>query len=88
MGLVGVVATQLWHHTYIDASLADLPALSPPETRLDTPRSQTPFGNAFLGNSVSRVVAPLTKRSFEDVRSQTEFGNEENEENEEPTAAE
>jgi asparagine synthase (glutamine-hydrolysing) len=25
MGLVGVVATQLWHHTYIDASLADLP---------------------------------------------------------------
>jgi asparagine synthase (glutamine-hydrolysing) len=30
MGLVGVVATQLWHHTYIDASLADLPAWSPP----------------------------------------------------------
>ncbi len=26
MGLVGVVATQLWHHTYIDGSLADLPA--------------------------------------------------------------
>ena len=25
MGLVGVVATQLWHHTFIDASLADLP---------------------------------------------------------------
>jgi asparagine synthase (glutamine-hydrolysing) len=24
MGLVGVVATQLWHHLYIDASLADL----------------------------------------------------------------
>ena len=30
MGLVGVVATQLWHHTYIDASLADLPAWSAP----------------------------------------------------------
>ena len=30
MGLVGVVATQLWHHTYIDGSLADLPAWSPP----------------------------------------------------------
>ncbi len=29
MGLVGVVATQLWHHTYIDASLCDLPAWSP-----------------------------------------------------------
>jgi asparagine synthase (glutamine-hydrolysing) len=25
MGLVAVVATQLWHHTFIDASLADLP---------------------------------------------------------------
>jgi asparagine synthase (glutamine-hydrolysing) len=33
MGLVGVVATQLWHHTYIDASLADLPAWSPPVGR-------------------------------------------------------
>jgi len=30
MGLVGIVATQLWHHTYIDGSLADLPAWSPP----------------------------------------------------------
>ena len=26
MGLVGVVSTQLWHHTYIDGSLADLPS--------------------------------------------------------------
>ncbi|MSR30639.1 MAG: asparagine synthase (glutamine-hydrolyzing) [Gemmataceae bacterium] len=26
MGLVGVLATQLWHQTYIDSSLADLPA--------------------------------------------------------------
>jgi asparagine synthase (glutamine-hydrolysing) len=31
LGLVGVVSTQLWHHTFIDASLADLPAWSPPE---------------------------------------------------------
>jgi asparagine synthase (glutamine-hydrolysing) len=30
MGLVGVVATQLWHHIYIDATLADVPAWSPP----------------------------------------------------------
>lgn len=29
MGLVGVVSTQLWHHTFIDASLCDLPAWSP-----------------------------------------------------------
>jgi asparagine synthase (glutamine-hydrolysing) len=28
MGLVGVLATQLWHHTYIDGSLADLPSLA------------------------------------------------------------
>jgi asparagine synthase (glutamine-hydrolysing) len=27
MGLVGVLATQLWHHTFIDPSLADLPGL-------------------------------------------------------------
>jgi asparagine synthase (glutamine-hydrolysing) len=26
MGLVGVVATQLWHHTYLDGGLADLPS--------------------------------------------------------------
>jgi len=30
MGLVGVVATQLWHHTFIDGTLADLPAWTPP----------------------------------------------------------
>jgi asparagine synthase (glutamine-hydrolysing) len=28
MGLAGVVATQLWHHTFIDPSLADLPVAS------------------------------------------------------------
>jgi asparagine synthase (glutamine-hydrolysing) len=28
MGLVGVVATQLWYHTFVDASLADLPSLA------------------------------------------------------------
>jgi asparagine synthase (glutamine-hydrolysing) len=30
MGLVGVVATQIWHHTYIEGGLADLPSLAPP----------------------------------------------------------
>lgn len=29
MGLVGVVATQLWHQTFIDSSLADVPARQP-----------------------------------------------------------
>lgn len=28
MGLVGVLATQMWHHTFIDGSLADLPSLA------------------------------------------------------------
>jgi asparagine synthase (glutamine-hydrolysing) len=26
LGLVGVVATQLWHHLFIDPTLADLPS--------------------------------------------------------------
>jgi asparagine synthase (glutamine-hydrolysing) len=26
IGLAAVVATQLWHHTFIDGSLADLPS--------------------------------------------------------------
>jgi asparagine synthase (glutamine-hydrolysing) len=33
MGLTGVVATQLWHHTFIEGSLADLPAWTPPAVR-------------------------------------------------------
>src|SRR6266849_4020045 len=36
------------------------------------PRSQTLFGNASSRNSVS---CPVTKRSFQNQRSQTEFGN-------------
>ena len=32
MGLMAVVATQLWHHLFIDASLADLPDWSSIET--------------------------------------------------------
>jgi asparagine synthase (glutamine-hydrolysing) len=31
MGLAGVVSTQLWHNTYIDASLADLPGWTWPK---------------------------------------------------------
>jgi asparagine synthase (glutamine-hydrolysing) len=34
MGLVGVVATQLWHQTFIDGSLADVPATPGPRGRL------------------------------------------------------
>jgi asparagine synthase (glutamine-hydrolysing) len=31
MGLVAVVATQLWHHTYMGGGLADLPTWEPPK---------------------------------------------------------
>ena len=37
MGLVGVVSTQLWHHTFIDPNLADLPAWSAAEPALARP---------------------------------------------------
>ncbi len=37
MGLVGVVATQLWHHTFIEGSLADLPSWSPVEAKEKMP---------------------------------------------------
>ncbi|MFO0968698.1 MAG: asparagine synthase (glutamine-hydrolyzing) [Gemmataceae bacterium] len=32
LGLVGVLATQLWHHTYIDGSLCALPGAAKPQT--------------------------------------------------------
>ncbi|MFO0925945.1 MAG: asparagine synthase (glutamine-hydrolyzing) [Gemmataceae bacterium] len=38
MGLVGVLATQLWHHTFIDGSLADLPSLAGTFHRSGGPR--------------------------------------------------
>jgi asparagine synthase (glutamine-hydrolysing) len=34
MGLVGVLSTQLWHHTFIDGSLADLPSRASPARRM------------------------------------------------------
>jgi asparagine synthase (glutamine-hydrolysing) len=34
MGLAGVLATQLWHQTFIDASLADVPAPRAPRPAL------------------------------------------------------
>jgi asparagine synthase (glutamine-hydrolysing) len=44
MGLTGVIATQLWHHTYCGGGLADLPTWSPPE--LDS------FGGAVSGPKI------------------------------------
>ncbi|HEV3260873.1 MAG TPA: asparagine synthase (glutamine-hydrolyzing) [Gemmataceae bacterium] len=34
MGLVGVMSTQLWHHTFIDSSLAELPSRLPAQPSL------------------------------------------------------
>jgi asparagine synthase (glutamine-hydrolysing) len=34
MGLVGVIATQLWHQTFIDGNLADLPTSAPSQWNL------------------------------------------------------
>jgi asparagine synthase (glutamine-hydrolysing) len=50
MGLVGVVATQLWHHTYIDGSLCDLPsrAVRPPGVNNARP-VLSPVGQAASG---------------------------------------
>jgi hypothetical protein len=31
MGLVAVVATQLWHHLFIDGALSDLPMRAAPQ---------------------------------------------------------
>ena len=42
MGLVGVVSTQLWHHTYIDASLPDLPGQA-----IGRADRREPAGNAY-----------------------------------------
>jgi asparagine synthase (glutamine-hydrolysing) len=37
MGLVGVLATQLWHHTYISGNLADLPSWATGDHRPSDP---------------------------------------------------
>jgi asparagine synthase (glutamine-hydrolysing) len=42
MGLVGVIGTQLWHHTFIDSSLADLPSMV--RSPWSLVRSQRPHG--------------------------------------------
>src|SRR5262245_12973594 len=52
MGLAGVVATQLWYHTYTDGSLADLPAWKPPATGdRRSPIGSTPESNLTSGTT-------------------------------------
>jgi asparagine synthase (glutamine-hydrolysing) len=47
MGLMGVLSTQLWHHTYCGGGLADLPAWSPPEL-VQTRLYQGPHAPALI----------------------------------------
>jgi asparagine synthase (glutamine-hydrolysing) len=49
MGLVAVVATQLWHQTFIDPSLADVPAL--PRQRLSTAGKNGTVGRPVVTTS-------------------------------------
>jgi asparagine synthase (glutamine-hydrolysing) len=51
MGLVGVIATQLWYHTFIDGSLADLPSLV---------SGIMVSGQGVSGNGPSPSYSPLT----------------------------
>jgi len=48
MGLVGVVSTQLWHHTYIDGSLADVPSLAGVKTEPAQIRARPPHASHRL----------------------------------------
>ena len=45
MGLVGVVTTQLWHHTFLDGSLADLPIVTADNSRSEDP---LPIGGVIV----------------------------------------
>jgi asparagine synthase (glutamine-hydrolysing) len=40
MGLVAVLSTQLWHHTFVDGSLADLAPWSSGHSRPHAPREE------------------------------------------------
>jgi asparagine synthase (glutamine-hydrolysing) len=51
MGLVGVVATQLWHHTFIDPTLADLPSMAGESSAAHA------SGDGRYGGSLSRPAS-------------------------------
>jgi asparagine synthase (glutamine-hydrolysing) len=54
MGLVAVISTQLWHHTFIDGTLADLPHWSsrgrvePAPLRIYSESPSSPVGEGAL----------------------------------------
>ncbi len=58
MGLVGVVSTQLWHHTFLDASLADLPSSAGNADPLGRGRHDGLFAHGPVG--ARKQPAPAT----------------------------
>jgi asparagine synthase (glutamine-hydrolysing) len=50
MGLVGVLATQLWHQTFIDSSLADVPSST---FKAHAPRFKAAERHAFVANQTA-----------------------------------
>jgi asparagine synthase (glutamine-hydrolysing) len=60
MGLVGVVATQLWHHLFIDPSLADLGAAKnqEPRTKNEEPRTRGPRSQGLTGKAGAAAGVP------------------------------
>jgi asparagine synthase (glutamine-hydrolysing) len=45
MGLVGVLATQLWHHTFIEGNLADLPSIADCRLQIADWKNHRPISN-------------------------------------------
>jgi asparagine synthase (glutamine-hydrolysing) len=66
LGLVGVIATQLWHHTFIDGSLADLPSLAragwSPANGLEAHKAPRSAESGALSASRSALSAPAPGR--------------------------
>ena len=58
MGLVGVTATQLWHHTFMGGGLADLPSLGPARGSWEAGRT---FANGDVAG-VNGAAAPFAPR--------------------------
>src|SRR5262249_25258742 len=58
MGLAGVLTTQLWHHTFIDGSLADPPSPAPPRRPGAAARATGQCAPCVFTASRRRVAPP------------------------------
>src|SRR5262249_5984755 len=71
LGLGGVVATQLWHHIFVDGSLADLPSLAAP-ARTEKERAACHGTNAE--RSVLLPLSPLPSNAHGVRRAEHDWG--------------